>query len=128
MTTMSAERGVVHGNVHNPADVEAKIEETKNRIATGVAIVTEREKELKAKKRAFDLAYAYAYKNGEGSIKDREYTADIQTMPHREEADNAEIAYKHAIRLADALEKELFAWQAILKSVVAMYGAAGVRS
>ena len=76
-------------SVHDPVAVEQKIEETKNRIAAGVKIVTGCEKELKAKKRAFDLAYAYAYKNGEGSIKDREYTADIQTMPHREEADNA---------------------------------------
>jgi|HubBroStandDraft_1064217.scaffolds.fasta_scaffold287526_3 hypothetical protein len=114
---------LVRGDVHNPADVERKIEETANRIAAGVRIVTDREKELKARKRDFDLAYANAYKNAEGSIKDREYTADIKTMGHREEADNAEIAYKHANRTADALEKELFAWQAILKSVVAMYGA-----
>ena len=121
--SMTAER-----SVHDPVAVEQKIEETKNRIAAGVKIVTGCEKELKAKKRAFDLAYAYAYKNGEGSIKDREYTADIQTMDKREEVDNAEIAFKHAIRTADSLDKELFAWQAILKSVVAMYGAAGVRS
>jgi hypothetical protein len=114
---------IVRGDIHNPAEVEQKIEETKNRIAAGVKIVTDREKEMKAKKRAFDLAYAYAYKRADGSIKDREYEADIQTMPHREEADNAEIAYKHATRTADSLEKELFAWQAILKSVVAMYSA-----
>ena len=122
MSTMTVER-----SVHDPVAVEQKIEETANRIAAGVKIVTGCEKEMKARKRAFDLAYAYAYKKADGSIKDREYEADIQTMPHREEADNAEIAYKHAVRTADSLEKELFAWQAILKSVVAMYGAAGVR-
>ena len=113
--------------VYDPATVEAKIRETSNRIAAGVKIVTAAEREMKAKKRDFDLAYAYAYKRAEGSIKDREYQADIEAMPHRETADNAEIAYKHAARTADSLEKELFAWQAILKSVVAMYGAAGVR-
>lgn len=123
MSTMTAERGVVHGDVHNPVDVERKIEETANRIAAGVKIVTGCEKEMKARKRDFDLAYANAYKNAEGSIKDREYAADIKTMPFREVADNAEIAYKHATRTADALEKELFAWQAILKSVNAMLGA-----
>ena len=127
MSTATAER-IVRGDVHNPADVENKIEETANRIAAGVRIVTDREKEMKARKRDFDLAYANAYKNADGSIKDREYAADIKTMPHREEADNAEIAYRHATRTADALEKELFAWQAILKSVNAMYGAAGVRT
>ena len=126
MTIMTAER-TVDGDVLNPVDVEKKIEETKNRIAAGVKIVTAREKEKKAKKRDFDLAYAHAYKNADGSIKDREYEADIKTMPHREEADNAEIAFKHAERTADALDKELFAWQAILKSVTAMYGATGVR-
>ena len=124
MSTMTAERGTVNGDVFSPPDVEKKIEETANRIAAGVKIVTAREKEMKAKKRDFDLAYAYAYKNAEGSIKDREYAADIATMPHRETSDNAEIAYKHATRTADALEKELFAWQAILKSVNAMYNGA----
>jgi hypothetical protein len=114
---------VVYGDVHNPAEVEAKIEETKNRIAAGVSIVTAREKEMKDKKRAFDLAYAHAFKRAEGSVKDREYTADIEAMPHREEADNAEIAYKHAERKAKALDRELFAWQSILNSVRAMYGA-----
>ena len=118
---------IVRGDLHNPADVENKIEETKNRIAAGVRIVTDREKEMKAKKRTFDLAWAYAIKNTEGPEYIRKSEAAITTMPHREEADNAEIAYKHAIRTADALERELFAWQSILNSVRAMYGAAGTR-
>jgi hypothetical protein len=109
--------------VHNPVDIERKIEETANRIARGVSVVTAAEREAKAKKRAFDLAYAFAYKRAPGSIKEREYTADIETMPHREEADNAEIAYRHAERTAKAAEKELFAWQSIGSSVRAMYGA-----
>ena len=44
-------------------------------------------------------------------------------MPHREEADNAEIAFKHAERTAKALEKELLAWQSINTNIRAMYGA-----
>jgi len=109
--------------VHNPEDCEQKIEEVSNRIASGVRVVTNAERDARAKRRAFDLAYAHAYKKAEGSIKEREYTADIQTMPFREEADNAEIALKHAERTAKALEKELFAWQSILNSVRAIYGA-----
>lgn len=123
---MSTETTAVYGDVHNPAAVEQKIEETKNRIAAGVSIVTAREKEMKDRKRDFDLAYAHAFKRAEGSVKDREYTADIEAMPHRETADNAEIAYKHAERTAKALDRELFAWQSILNSVRAMYNAAGV--
>jgi hypothetical protein len=123
---VSAE-AVVYGDVHNPADVEQKIEETKNRIAAGVKIVTAREKEMKEKKRLFDLAWAYAIKKAEGPEYIRKADAAIGTMPHREEADNAQIAYNHAIRTADSLERELFAWQSILNSVRAMYNAAGTR-
>jgi hypothetical protein len=121
--SMSDGPAVVYGDVHNPAEVEQKIEETKNRIAAGVSIVTAREKEMKARKRDFDLAYACAFKRAEGSVKDREYTAEIEAMPRREEADDAEIAFKHAERTAKALDRELFAWQSILNSVRAMYGA-----
>lgn len=115
--------GVIRGDVHNPVDVENKIEETKNRIAAGVKIITGCEKEKRKKKRDFDNAWAYAIKHAEGPEYMRKAEATIATMPHREEADNAEIAYNHAIRTADSLDKELFAWQAILKSVTAMYGA-----
>ena len=112
--------------VHNPVDIERRIEETTNRIAKGVTIVTASEKEARAKRRAFDLAYAHAYKAAEGPAHERRYTADIVAMPHREEADNAEIAFKHAERTAKALEKELFAWQSINSNIRAMYNAAGV--
>jgi hypothetical protein len=110
-------------DVLNPVDAERKIQELSDRIAKGVGVVTSAEREARAKKRAFDLAYAYAYKHAEGSIKEREYAADIETMPHRELADNAEIAFKHAERTAKALEKELMAWQSINSSMRAMYGA-----
>lgn len=114
--------------VHNPVDIEQRIEQTVNRIAKGVTIVTNAEREARARKRAFDLAYAYAYKKAEGAAHLRRYEADIATMPHREEADNAEIAFRHAERQAKALEKELFAWQSINGNIRAMYGAAGARS
>jgi hypothetical protein len=117
---------VVHGDVHNPVAVEQKIEETKDRIATGVNIVTAREKEMRAKKRDFDNAYALAYKSADCAAHLRRYEADILTMAQRETADDAEIAFKHAERQARALDRELFAWQSILNSVRSMYNAAGV--
>jgi hypothetical protein len=62
-------------------------------------------------------------------VNERKYTAEITAMPHREAAEIAELALHHAERTAKALERELFAWQSILNSVRAMYGAAGtVRS
>lgn len=110
-------------DVINPVDVENHIIRTKNHIASGVKIVTEAEQTMKARKREEDLAYAKAFINGEGSIQDRKYKAEIETMPLREIAEDAEIAFKHAERVARALEKELFAWQSVNNSVIAMYGA-----
>lgn len=109
--------------VHNPASIEQKIEETVNRIAKGVSVVTAAERAAREKKRLFDLAYAHAYKRAEGAAHLRKYEADILTMAQREEADNAEIAFRHAERTARALEKELIAWQSINSNIRAMYGA-----
>ena len=112
--------------VLNPADVERRIQEISDRIAKGVRVVTAAEREAKAKRRDFDLSYAYAYKRAEGPVHARRYEADIQSMPHREAAENAEIAFRHAERTARALEKELMAWQSVNSNIRAMYGAAGV--
>jgi ATP-dependent DNA ligase len=121
MTTYAGEAPVL-----NPVAAEQKIQELSERIAKGVGVVTAAEREARAKKRAFDLAYAHAYKNAGGPAHERRYTADITAMPHREEADTAEIAFKHAERTAKALEKELLAWQSINSNLRAMYATAGV--
>lgn len=112
--------------VLNPVDVERHIQEVSNRIARGVQIVTAAEREAREKRRMFDLAFARAYKQADGPAHERKYTAEIDAMPHREAADIAEIAFKHAERTAKALEKELFAWQSINNSIRSMYGASGV--
>jgi hypothetical protein len=112
-------------DVLNPVDVEKKIEETANRIAAGVTVVTKAEREAKKMRRESDLAYAHAYKRAEGPVHERRYTADIQSMGQREAAENAEIAFRHAERTARALEKELMAWQSVNSNIRAMYGAAG---
>lgn len=123
-----SENGQAAG-VLNPVDAEKNIQDCSNRIARGVAVITNAEREARRLRRAFDLAYAHAYKNADGPAHERKYTAEITAMPHREAADVAEVAFKHAERTGRALERELFAWQSILNSVRAMYGAAGqVRS
>ena len=115
-----------HAGVLNPVDVEQKIQEVSGRIAKGVQVVTQAEREARRLRRASDLAYAFAYKAHDGPAHEKRYAADIASMPHREEAENAEIALHHAERTARALEKELFAWQSINGNIRAMYGAAGV--
>lgn len=117
----------MNGDVHNPVDIERKIEETANRIAASVKVITGAEREARQKRREFDLAYAHAYKRASGEpAHERRYSADIATMAHREAAEVAEITFRHTERSAKALEKELFAWQSINGNIRAMYGAAGV--
>lgn len=111
--------------VLNPADAERKIQEISDRIAKGVRVVTTAERDAKARRREFDLAYAHAYKRAEGPVHQRRYEADIASMPHREAAENAEIAFRHAERTARALERELMAWQSVNSNLRAMFGAAG---
>jgi hypothetical protein len=107
----------------NPVDVERHIEEVKNRIANSVRVVSEREASAKAARTAFDKAYAQAYLAAECAAHERKYRAVLATITAREAAEVAEGAFKYAERMAHALDKELFAWQSISKSVIAMYGA-----
>jgi hypothetical protein len=126
--TEVANREVIEPSaVLNPVDIERRITDTVDRIAKGVGIVTDREAAAREKRREFDRAYALAYKESEGMPAHmRRYEADLLTMTEREAADDAEIKFRHAERNAKALEKELLAWQSVLNSVRAMYGAAGV--
>ena len=97
---------------------------TSGSAPTSCSVVTQAERESRKAKRDFDLAYAHAYKKaGDVPAHARKYEADILTMGHREAADNAEIAFRHAERTAKALEKELLAWQSIGASIRAMFPA-----
>lgn len=115
-----------NGFVQNPADVERAIVETKNRIARGVTIISEAEKNAKQARTTFDYEYALAYGRAEGPETARKHLATAATIELRRTAEALELAFRHAVRQGEALDRELFAWQSILKSVTAMYGAAGV--
>ena len=110
-------------DVLNPVDIEQHISGISERIAKGVRVVTEAEKEAKRLRREFDLAFAHAFKNADGSIPDKKYQAQIETMQQREAAENAEVAFNYAERTAWALKDELSAFQSIGASVRAMYEA-----
>ncbi len=116
---------VVYGDVHNPADVEVKIEETKNRIAAGVQVITRAEKAAKEARTKFDHEFALAMGRATGAVGHK-YQATVETIEYRKIAEGAEIAFHHAERTGRALEKELYAWQSILNSVKATLGTVGV--
>jgi ABC-type sulfate transport system substrate-binding protein len=112
--------------VLNPAETERWIRDVKDRIAKGVRVVTEAEKTAKAKRRDFDDAWAYAMKHAEGPEYLRKAEATMATMTQRAQAENAEIAFRYAERLAKALDKELFAAMAVNSNIRSMWVAAGV--
>ncbi len=99
------------------------IEETKNRIANGVTVVSNAEAAAKAARTASDKAFAQAYVASESPAHMRKYEALLATIEQREAAEVAEVAFHHAERTAWAVKDELGAWQSISKSVVAMYEA-----
>jgi ribosomal protein L9 len=74
-------------------------------------------------RRDYDLAKALAYVAAEGSIKNKEAESVIEAMAARVLAEDAEAEYKHALRTASALEKQLSGLQAQAKLVGTMYGA-----
>ena len=109
----------------SPVQVEEHIRELVNRIAKGIQVCSKRYSEFLDADRAFDREYAQAYLEAEGSIKDKEMQAKVQTMPAREERDIADAAYRHADRLSKALDSELRAFQSLGASVRQMYANAG---
>ena len=111
--------------VLNPVDIEIAIRDISERIANGVPVTSKRYKAFLEADREFDRAYASAYLHAEGSIKDKEMTARLETMEQREQRDLAEVAYRHADRLSRALEGELRATQSLGASVRMMYSVAG---
>jgi hypothetical protein len=111
-------------NPHNPASIEAEITDIADRIENGVIVVTNAERDSMNARREFDLAYARAYGAASGSIKDREYAADLATAELRQAYEIAEVAFHHAQRLSRALERKLDAKRSVGVSVRQAYGAA----
>lgn len=108
-------------DVLNPADLEQHIQEISRRIHKGVRVVTDAERAARDKRRQYDLVFAQAYLKHDGPAHERKYFAEAATTVERQEAEVAEVAFRHAERTARALENELRATQSIGASIRAMY-------
>lgn len=116
-------------DVLNPADLEKHIQEISRRIHTGVRVVTDAETKAREQRRLYDRAFAVAYMSHSGPAHEKKYHAEVCTTEHRESAEVAEVAFRHAERTARALENELRATQSIGASIRAMYaGERGIGS
>ena len=112
-------------DVLNPVDIEQRIRDIANRIANSVAICSDRYGLFLKADLAYDQAYAKAYLFHDGPQTEKRYAAEVATAKEREERDLADVTYRHADRLAKALEAELRAFQSVGASVRAMYNVAG---
>ncbi|MGV0426947.1 hypothetical protein [Corynebacterium pyruviciproducens] len=109
----------------NPVDIENHIRELVNRIAKGIRVCNERYVAFLESDLAYDREYAKAYLRAEGSIKDKEKIATLETLEVRGHRDVADAAYRHADKLAKALDLELRAYQSLGASVRQMFATAG---
>ena len=112
-------------DVFNPVTVEQSIRDCAERITNGVAECNKRYKAFLAADHALDIAYARAWAADTGPANGKKFSCELKTIELRQERDNADALYRHADRLAKALESELRAWQSVNKSVMGAYQVAG---
>lgn len=105
----------------SPEQIEAAIDRARRNIARGVRVVSDAEEKARTAARAYDRAYAQAYLDHEGPQQQKRYAAELATEEEREAKDVAELAYRHAQRVAEGLRDELSALQSIARSVAAVY-------
>ena len=124
---MTNARARIRTRPHDPTEVEKFVEETKDAVGDAVDIIEQAEKNMDAKRREYDRAFAKALLNAPGPQYQRSAQATLDADQEKEEWDIAKLAFHHAQREAGSLEKELFAWQSILNSVRSMWNATGGR-
>lgn len=112
-------------DVYTPEQVEQAIRDCANRIAHGVSVCDERYRVYQRAQAEYDRAYARAFLAWDGAQGEKRYGAELATQAERDARDVAEAAYKHADRLAKALDTELRSWQSVNASIRAMYSTAG---
>lgn len=111
----------------NPVNVENEIRRCSNRIANGVKVCNEKYETYVKALAAYEVGYAKALIAYDGPGYKAKYAAVIATEGLRTTRDVADVAYKYAKALAEALQDDLRAWQSVNKSVQSAYSAAGVR-
>jgi len=116
--------------IHDPAEIERFVEETKDAIGDAVAIMDGAEKDMDDRRREYDKAFARAILDAPGPQYQRNAIAalDDGVDRAREAHEIAKRAFHYADREMKSLEKELFAWQSILNSVRSMWNATGGRA
>lgn len=108
----------------NPVQIENRITELANLLASNVRTVSESLGRYKTALREYDLEEARAYMRHQGPAHERKPASVIASIEFRRVADDAEVVWRHADRTARGVESELSAMQSLYKGVTSMYGAA----
>lgn len=106
----------------NPVEIERSIRHTADLIAKGVRVLDDADRAVTGAQAALDRAYAKAFLTHDGPQTEKKYAAELATETERDAHDLAGLQYRHALRVARALDKQLDAYRSIGVSVRSMYG------
>ena len=109
----------------NPVQIEFELRDANTRLENGTKTVRDALEEYLDAKSAYEVAYAHAYLDAEGSIKDKEVQAVIATESQRNARDVAEVAYKYAKDLMRSLEQKQSTLQTISAGIRQAYAGSG---
>jgi hypothetical protein len=116
------------GLIKTPDSIIADLEMVQYVAGQNIAVLKEAERTLKSARKALARAIARATQAATGkTVADREAEVTLATEAEVDVADDAEIAFNYAKRLADLTEVTKSATQTQAKQVEITYGLAGRR-
>lgn len=116
------------GTVKTPDSIIADLDMVVYVAGQNVAVLKEAERTVRAARRTLAKAIARATKAAEGkTVAEREAEVEIATEAEADAAENAEIAFNYAKRIADLTETTKSATQTQAKQVEITYSLAGSR-
>ncbi|WP_182349494.1 hypothetical protein [Tomitella gaofuii] len=109
--------------VLNPVQMAEAIQEIMTEKSRLAVALTQADAEYTTAKRDYEYARALAYRDADGTVKDRDMEVDRETIDARKRCDDAGIAFRYAnTRLRDKRD-DLSAMQTLSKDVRQAYGA-----
>ena len=109
----------------NPVTLEQEMIDSLNSISKSIKPVSAAYDAWKTAELAYKREFALAFREAEGSVKDREQAAVLESEAAADEMKDAEVVYKRLLDFQRAYRDRLSAVQTLAKSVNAAYNAAG---
>lgn len=107
----------------NPVAIERRIREITTELAKSIRVVDSLNVEYRTARRTHAANFALAYADHKGPQAEKRQMAILATVEELEVLDDAKAKLDYARDRADALTKELSAYQSLNRSTMQMYGA-----